>query len=128
MLNLLANAIKFTPADSVALRVVYLDGKPGHASSLAIEVRDTGIGIPPDRQRRIFEPYQCIEPPGSRRVNDSGPGLSIRRERVDLMNAVEFAKPRFGMQRDIGDIAQFSQMRRPRNPVRGPCGCGEIAR
>lgn len=55
----LANAIKFASAGSIALRVVYLDGKPRHASPLAIRVRDTGTGIPPDRQRRILAPHRA---------------------------------------------------------------------
>ncbi|UIY58873.1 ATP-binding protein [Burkholderia cepacia] len=88
VLNLLVNAIKFTSAGSVALRVDYLDGKPDHAGSLVIEVRDTGIGIPPERQRRIFEPYQRVEHSGNRRVGGSGLGLSICRELVDLMKGV----------------------------------------
>ncbi|KFG95071.1 histidine kinase [Burkholderia paludis] len=88
VLNLLVNAIKFTSAGSIALRVDYLDGKPERAGSLVIEVRDTGIGIPPERQRSIFEPYQRAERAGSRRVAGSGLGLSICRELVDLMEGV----------------------------------------
>lgn len=85
VLNLLVNAIKFTSAGSIALRVDYLDNRPKQAGSLVIEVRDTGIGIPPERQRRIFDPYQRVEQPGSRRVSGSGLGLSICRELVSLM-------------------------------------------
>lgn len=88
VLNLLVNAIKFTSAGSIALRVDYLDGKFDGAGSLLIEVRDTGIGIPPDRQRRIFEPYQRVEHAGNPRVSGSGLGLSICRELVDLMQGV----------------------------------------
>ncbi|RQQ49287.1 ATP-binding protein [Burkholderia stagnalis] len=88
VLNLLVNAIKFTSAGSVALRVDYLEGKPGRAGSLVIEVRDTGIGIPPERQRTIFEPYQRVEQSQNRRVSGSGLGLSICRELVGLMKGV----------------------------------------
>jgi len=85
LLNLLVNAIKFTSSGSIVLRVDYLDGKLGRAGSLVIEVCDTGIGIPPERQRLIFEPYQRVEHAGSRRVGGSGLGLAICREIVDLM-------------------------------------------
>ncbi|WDR86013.1 ATP-binding protein [Burkholderia ambifaria] len=88
VLNLLVNAIKFTSAGSIALRVDYLEGTPDRAGSLVIEVRDTGIGIPPERQRGIFEPYQRVEHSGNRRVGGSGLGLSICRELVDLMKGV----------------------------------------
>ncbi|MCA8091847.1 transporter substrate-binding domain-containing protein [Burkholderia anthina] len=88
VLNLLVNAIKFTSAGSIALRVDYLDDKPGRAGSLVIEVCDTGVGIPPEFQRRIFAPYQRVEHPGSRRASGSGLGLSICRELVDLMKGI----------------------------------------
>ncbi|KVG53495.1 ATP-binding protein [Burkholderia territorii] len=87
-LNLLVNAIKFTSAGSIVLRVDFLEGKKERAGSLVIEVRDTGIGIPHERQRRIFEPYQRVEEPGSRRVSGSGLGLAICRELVGLMKGV----------------------------------------
>ena len=77
--------IKFTSAGSVTLRADYLEGNPNRGGSLTIEVRDTGIGIPPERQRRIFEPYQRVEQSGNRRVSGSGLGLSICRELVELM-------------------------------------------
>lgn len=85
VLNLLVNAIKFTSAGSIALRIDYIDGKPERTGSLVIEVRDTGIGIPPERQRLIFEPYQRVEHSASRRIAGSGLGLSICRELVNLM-------------------------------------------
>ena len=88
VLNLLVNAIKFTSAGSIALRVDYLDVKPDQLGSLVIEVRDTGIGISPESQRRIFEPYQRVEQAGNRRVAGSGLGLSICRELVELMEGV----------------------------------------
>ncbi len=86
LLNLLVNAIKFTSNGSIGLRVDYLEGNAGISGKFVLEVHDTGIGIPPERQRRIFEPYQRVEEPGCRRVSGSGLGLSICRELVDLMN------------------------------------------
>lgn len=88
VLNLLVNAIKFTEAGKVVLRVDYLPGKRRGTGTLVLEIRDTGMGIPPDRQRHIFEPYARVERPGNRGASGSGLGLSICRELVDLMKGV----------------------------------------
>ncbi|CAJ0776126.1 Sensor histidine kinase RcsC [Ralstonia mannitolilytica] len=88
VLNLLVNAIKFTAAGKVVLRVDHLPGKRRGTGTLVLEVRDTGMGIPPERQRHIFEPYARVESPGHRGASGSGLGLSICRELVDLMKGV----------------------------------------
>ncbi|CAG2135716.1 ATP-binding protein [Ralstonia mannitolilytica] len=88
VLNLLVNAIKFTAAGKVVLRVDHLPGRRRGTGTLVLEVRDTGMGIPPERQRHIFEPYARVESPGHRGASGSGLGLSICRELVDLMKGV----------------------------------------
>ncbi|CAJ0786660.1 MULTISPECIES: ATP-binding protein [Ralstonia] len=88
VLNLLVNAIKFTTAGKVVFRVDYLPGKRRGTGTLVLEVRDTGMGIPPERQRNIFEPYSRVESPGNRGASGSGLGLSICRELVELMEGV----------------------------------------
>ncbi|MBF0369896.1 MAG: PAS domain S-box protein [Magnetococcales bacterium] len=79
--NLLGNAIKFTQKGSVELKAVPLDSQKMH-----FEVRDTGIGIAPERLEKVFEPFQQAE--GSRttsRFGGTGLGLSICRKLVTLM-------------------------------------------
>jgi signal transduction histidine kinase len=71
VLNLLSNAVKYTEQGSVTLRA-----KLG-ASSLVIEVADTGIGISPDDQQRIFDPFWQADRRLSRKVGGTGLGLSI---------------------------------------------------
>lgn len=88
VLNLLVNAIKFTASGSVVLRVDYLPAKRRGGGTLVLEVRDTGIGIPPERQRKVFEPYERVEGLGHRGASGSGLGLSICRELVNLMRGV----------------------------------------
>lgn len=88
VLNLLVNAIKFTAAGKVVLRVDYLPGRRRGTGTLVLEIRDTGMGIPPERQRQIFEPYARVESPGNRGASGSGLGLSICRELVDVMKGV----------------------------------------
>jgi signal transduction histidine kinase len=78
--NLLANAFKFTPRGAVRLRVV-----PRGDKSVAFEVSDTGIGIPPDKQRIIFEAFQQADGSTSRQYGGTGLGLSISRELTRLL-------------------------------------------
>jgi signal transduction histidine kinase/CheY-like chemotaxis protein/HPt (histidine-containing phosphotransfer) domain-containing protein len=85
VLNLLVNAIKFTERGKVVLRVDYLPRKRRGVGTLVLEVRDTGMGIAPEVQQKIFEPYQRVEKPGNRVTAGTGLGLSICRELIDLM-------------------------------------------
>lgn len=82
--KLLDNAIKFTLVGQVTLRVHY-DMRPGQQLMLACEVCDTGIGIVPDRQAQIFEPFTQIDASANRRYGGAGMGLSIARRLAELM-------------------------------------------
>jgi signal transduction histidine kinase len=80
LLNLLSNALKFTPrGGGVTLRA-----GPDTAGGIAIRVADTGIGIPADQLARVFEPFHQVEPSYARAHEGSGLGLSISRRLVEL--------------------------------------------
>jgi len=84
LLNLVGNAIKFTPQGEVALRVT----KEMQSDSLAFlhfSVADTGIGIPSDKMRIIFDPFCQADGSTTRRFGGTGLGLSISKELVELM-------------------------------------------
>jgi signal transduction histidine kinase/DNA-binding NarL/FixJ family response regulator len=89
LLNLLNNAVKFTPAGSVTLTVrregagVAPDGAPGDAIRFA--VTDTGIGIAPAQQDRLFKRFSQVDGSISRRFGGTGLGLAISRHLVTLM-------------------------------------------
>jgi PAS domain S-box-containing protein len=85
LLNLLGNAIKFTPSGSVTLRVAELQ-RQGARSRLRFDVVDTGIGIPAEQQQRIFEPFTQAESYTTRRFGGSGLGLAIVRRLVGMMD------------------------------------------
>ena len=75
LLNLLGNAIKFTHQGSITL---LLDITPeGEGWRLELAVRDTGIGIAPEAQARVFEPFTQADASMSRRFGGSGLGLAI---------------------------------------------------
>lgn len=79
--NLLANAVKFTERGGVRLRVAPARG----GGMVAFAVEDTGIGIPRDKQRLIFEPFGQAERGTHRRYGGAGLGLSISRDLAQLL-------------------------------------------
>jgi CheY-like chemotaxis protein len=91
--NLLSNAFKFTEHGGVRLSVApvesgWSENHPilnGSASVLAFEVSDTGIGIPTEKQRIIFEAFQQADAGTSRKYGGTGLGLAISRELASLL-------------------------------------------
>jgi len=89
LLNLLNNAVKFTPAGSVTVTVqregdgITPDGRPGDAIRFAVV--DTGIGIAPAQQDRLFKRFSQVDGSISRRFGGTGLGLAISRHLVTLM-------------------------------------------
>lgn len=80
--NLLGNAIKFTERGSVSLRVEVLSSRD-NSHNIRFEVKDTGIGIPEDRQKMIFDPFRQAEANTTRKFGGTGLGLSIVKQLVE---------------------------------------------
>ncbi len=78
--NLLANAFKFTKEGGVSLHIA-----PAEPGRVAFSVADTGIGIPPEKQKLIFEAFQQADGTTSRQYGGTGLGLSISRELTRLL-------------------------------------------
>ena len=85
LLNLVGNAIKFTKAGQVLIRVSPGDAKATNDEGLLVEVIDTGIGIETEYQARIFESFSQEDGSVTRRFGGTGLGLSITRQLVELM-------------------------------------------
>ena len=84
LLNLLSNAVKFTEAGEV---VVLVHAEPSGSDSYRLElsVRDTGIGIAPDRMDRLFTSFSQVDTSTTRRFGGTGLGLAISKRLVELM-------------------------------------------
>ncbi|MDZ8081136.1 MAG: response regulator [Nostoc sp. DcaGUA01] len=84
--NLLANAFKFTEQGGVKLQIsMVTETAPAERPMIAFAVSDTGIGIPAEKQRIIFEAFQQADGTTSRRYGGTGLGLSISRELAQLL-------------------------------------------
>ena len=84
LINLAGNAIKFTDAGEVVVAVRALS-QNAHEAELAFSVRDTGIGIAPEQQSRIFGHFSQAESSTTRRFGGTGLGLAISKRIVELM-------------------------------------------
>ena len=84
LLNLLSNAIKFTESGEVVLGVAGV-ARPDGGHDVTVTVRDTGIGIPPDRMDRLFQSFSQVDASVSRRYGGTGLGLAISRRLAELM-------------------------------------------
>jgi two-component system sensor histidine kinase/response regulator len=79
LLNLLSNAVKFTPpGGEVWLRMQY------EGNQAMIEVADTGIGIPMEKQHLLFEAFQQIDSSLNRQHEGTGLGLALTRQLVEM--------------------------------------------
>ncbi|NJN70124.1 MAG: hypothetical protein HC801_07525 [Nitrospira sp.] len=84
LVNLVSNAIKFTESGHV---MISIEPAPDRSTAHALRflVSDTGIGIPPDKLRSIFEPFTQVDSSTTRKYGGTGLGLSISQHLVKLM-------------------------------------------
>jgi PAS domain S-box-containing protein len=101
LLNLLGNAIKFTPSGDVRLKVEP-SGDPQAPFALKFAVSDTGIGIPGEKLGRIFERFTQADSSTTRRFGGSGLGLTISKQLVELMGGRIWVESEFGQGSTFG--------------------------
>jgi CheY-like chemotaxis protein len=82
--NLLGNALKFTAAGEIVVQAE-VESRDAAAVAVHFSVRDTGIGIPPEKQRQIFEPFSQADTSTTRKYGGTGLGLTVSLRLVELM-------------------------------------------
>ncbi len=87
LVNLVSNAIKFTRSGQVAVRARPV-GEDSGGVRIRVEVQDTGVGIEPEAQARLFRPFTQLDATATREHGGSGLGLAICRELVTRMGGV----------------------------------------
>jgi signal transduction histidine kinase/two-component SAPR family response regulator/HPt (histidine-containing phosphotransfer) domain-containing protein len=97
LVNLVGNAVKFTEKGDILVKVEVVAGKPDGTSNpglmrLHFQVRDTGIGIQPDRLIRLFRPFTQADVSTARKYGGTGLGLAISRRLVELMGGKMWAE------------------------------------
>lgn len=112
LVNLLSNAVKFTDQGGVNVHVsgrALLDGR----CELAFRVRDTGIGIPPDRLNRLFQSFAQADASTTRRYGGTGLGLVISRRLAELHGGRMWVESEPGR----GSIFHFTIVVRPAQEI-----------
>ncbi|MBP7175569.1 MAG: PAS domain S-box protein [Thermoclostridium sp.] len=97
LFNLVGNAVKFTEEGFVEIlgRAEFSADNPGR-TTLIFEVRDTGIGIPEEQYKSIFEPFRQKDGQSNKKYGGTGLGLSISRRLVEMMGGTISLESRFG--------------------------------
>lgn len=99
LVNLLANAVKFTSAGHVSLDVELVES--GENIQVRCAVRDTGVGIPPERVPLLFQCFSQVDSSTTRKYGGTGLGLSICKKLSELMGG------EIGVKSEPGDGSEF---------------------
>ncbi len=97
LINLMGNAIKFTPNLGGILVLARLESKFADHVTVHFSVSDSGVGIAPERHKAIFEPFVQADTSTTRRFGGTGLGLSISRELVTLMGGKIWVESALGI-------------------------------
>ena len=100
IMNLVGNALKFTEQGEISV-LVELDEEANDSVCLRFTVSDTGIGIPPDKQVKLFQPFMQADTSTTRKYGGTGLGLVICQKFVELMGG------RIWLESEVGHGSQF---------------------
>jgi two-component system, sensor histidine kinase and response regulator len=126
LVNLVGNAIKFTDHGEVVVDVG-VEERGENDVLLRVGVRDTGPGIPEEKQRAIFDAFRQVDTSTTRRYGGTGLGLAISRRLVRLMGGRIWVDSRAQAARSISPCASAPPPRRCRSRPRGSTASGASA-
>jgi two-component system, sensor histidine kinase and response regulator len=106
ILNLVGNAVKFTDAGDVTL-AVKIESRSDVHITLHFQCSDTGIGIPPDKQQLIFDPFAQADSSSTRKYGGTGLGLTIVARLVGMMGGKIWVKSKVGEGSEFHFTARF---------------------
>jgi two-component system sensor histidine kinase/response regulator len=112
LFNLVGNAIKFTGKGEVALNV-HVEAEDGDDRTLHFTVSDSGIGIPPEKQKLIFQPFAQADNSTTRKYGGTGLGLTISKRLVGLMEGKMWVESEAGRGSQFHFTALFKTPKKP---------------
>ncbi|MEJ2880102.1 hybrid sensor histidine kinase/response regulator [Pedobacter sp. GR22-6] len=95
VVNLVGNAIKFTPSGEILTSIRLLERKEAHYE-LEFSVKDTGIGIPADKMHKLFSSFSQVDSSTTRKYGGTGLGLAISQRLVERMDGKIWAESEYG--------------------------------
>ncbi|MBI5441037.1 MAG: response regulator, partial [Deltaproteobacteria bacterium] len=107
LVNLVANAVKFTDEGEVEVRVELADGAAAGRVRLLFTVRDTGMGIPEDQRDTIFDSFQQVGRSTHPKYGGTGLGLTIAKQLIGLMGGDIWVASRVGQGSSFRFTAEF---------------------
>ncbi len=125
LINLMDNAVKFTEQGEIAIQVE-VEANREEAAELHFTVRDTGIGIPEDKQEVIFEVFRQADGSTTRRYGGTGLGLAISQQLVELMGGRIWAESRLGEGSTFHFTVELKKQARVRAAVARPAVAADL--
>jgi PAS domain S-box-containing protein len=112
VINLIGNAIKFTDQGEVALNI-HVEAEEGDDRIIHFTVSDTGIGIPPEKQKLIFQPFSQADTSTTRKYGGTGLGLTISKRLVGLMDGNMWVESKVGRGTQFHFTARLKTSEKP---------------